>query len=125
SMSSKDLLEAIRYCWIDCYNGSPEILVHDAGTNFTSPEFQKTATSLAITTKCVPVEAHWSIGLIEQAHGAVRRAFEIITQELPHLSEENRLMMSFGAVNNTAGIDGRVPSLLVYGAYPRMTFRDA
>src|ERR1035438_2655262 len=33
--------------------------------------------------------------------------------------------MSFKAVNDTAGPDGIVPTLLVFGAYPRMTQWDA
>jgi hypothetical protein len=33
--------------------------------------------------------------------------------------------MAFKALNNTAGPDGLVPTLLVFGAYPRMTELDA
>jgi hypothetical protein len=32
--------------------------------------------------------------------------------------------MAVKAVNNTAGPDGLVPTLLVYGAYPRITNLD-
>jgi hypothetical protein len=32
--------------------------------------------------------------------------------------------MAVKAVNNTAGPDGLVPTLLVYGAYPRMSNLD-
>ena len=33
--------------------------------------------------------------------------------------------MAFKALNDTAGLDGLVPTLLVFGAYPRMTELDA
>ena len=33
--------------------------------------------------------------------------------------------MAFKALNDTAGPDGLVPTLLVFGAYPRMTELDA
>jgi hypothetical protein len=32
--------------------------------------------------------------------------------------------MAIKAINNTAGPDGLVPTLLVYGAYPRITNLD-
>jgi hypothetical protein len=32
--------------------------------------------------------------------------------------------MAVKAVNNTTGLDGLVPTLLVYGAYPRMSNLD-
>jgi hypothetical protein len=77
-LSTKTTWEAIRHCWIDTYVGPPDLIVHDAGKNFASQEFKQNASNMAITTKCVPVEAHWSIGLVERAHASVRRAFDII-----------------------------------------------
>ncbi|KAM4067353.1 transposase [Hirsutella rhossiliensis] len=53
----------------------------------------------------VPIEAHNSIGKVEKAHGPLRRAYDILQAEL---------------VNDTAGPDGLVPTLLVFGAYPRI-----
>jgi len=35
------------------------------------------------------------------------------------------LQMTFKAINNTVGLEGLVPTLLVFGAYPRMTELDA
>jgi hypothetical protein len=124
-LSTKTTWEAIRHCWIDTYVGPPDLIVHDAGTNFASQEFKQNASNMAITTKCVPVEAHWSIGLVERAHASVRRAFDIIEQELPTLSKENCLQMAFKAVNDCSGPGGLVPTLLVFGAFPRMSDEDA
>jgi hypothetical protein len=80
---------------------------------------------MAITTKCVPVKAYWSIGLVEQAHALLRRAFEIIEEECPTTPREACLQIAVKAVNDTAGPDGLVPTLLVFGAFPRMTELDA
>jgi len=33
--------------------------------------------------------------------------------------------MAFKAINNTAGLEGLVPILLVFGAYPQMVKSDA
>ena len=43
---------------------------------------------MAISTKAVLVEAHWSIRLVEQAHLALRRAYQIITDECKDIYKE-------------------------------------
>jgi hypothetical protein len=115
----------LRLCWIDTYIGPPELITHDAGKNFISREFRQYAQSLAITTKSVPVEAHWSVGLVERAHPILRRAYKIITKECSGITKEMALQMAVKAINDTAGPNGLVPTLLVFGAYPRMTDIDS
>jgi hypothetical protein len=82
---------------------------------------------MAVITKSVPVEAYWSIGLVERAHPVLRRAYHIITEELQGTgtTKELNLQMAVKAVNNTAGPDGLVPILLVFSAYPRISTLDA
>ena len=79
---------------------------------------------MAISTKAVPVEAHWSVGLVERAYPALRRAYQIITDEYKDIHKELALQMAVKAVNNTAGPDGLVPILLVYRAYPQISNLD-
>ena len=68
----------------------------------------------------VPVEAHWSIGKVERYHAPLRRAFNIISAELgSNVSKDVILQMAVKAINDTAGPDGIVPTVLVFGAYPR------
>jgi hypothetical protein len=38
--------------------------------------------------------------------------------ELPDISAEAALQMAVKAVNDIAGLDGLIPTLLVFGAYP-------
>ena len=69
----------------------------------------------------MPVEAYWSIGKVERYHAPIRRAFDIFDSELgPSITDEAKLQMACKAVNDTAGPDGLVPTLLVFGAYPRL-----
>ena len=79
---------------------------------------------MAISTKSVPVEAHWSIRIVERAHPVLCRAYQIITEELQDVTKEQALQMAIKAVNDTAGPDGLVPMLLVFGAYPWMSELD-
>lgn len=124
-ISAKHTWEVLRLCWIDTYLGPPDLVVHDAGTNFTAKEFKQNAQSMAVTTKCVPVEAHWSVGIVERCHATLRRAYEIIKAELPATSKEIALQMAVKAVNDSSGPEGLVPTLLVFGAFPRMTELDS
>ena len=78
SMSAQHTWDTLRTCWIDVYLGPPDIITHDAGTNFSSSEFQQYASSMSISTKEVPVEAHHSIGVVERYHAPLRRAYSII-----------------------------------------------
>ncbi|KAI0994365.1 hypothetical protein K3495_g13815 [Podosphaera aphanis] len=118
--------DILRLCWIDIYNGPPEIIVHDAGSNFSSHEFRQYAASMKIITKEVPVEAHQSIGVVERYHGPLRRTCSIISQELSGkgISRDVILQMAVKDINDTADPDGLVPTLLVFGTYPRMSELD-
>jgi hypothetical protein len=125
-MSARTAWDTLRVCWIDIYLGPPDMVVHDAGKNFASTEFKQLANTMAIVTKEVPVEAHNSVGLVERYHAPLRRAYEIIQDELKdeNINKEMILQMAVKAVNDTAGPNGIVPTLLVFGAYPRLTEMD-
>jgi hypothetical protein len=116
----------LRYCWIDTYLGPFDCIVYDAGKNFVSKEFRQFAALMTVLIKTVLVKAHWSIGLVERAHLVLRRAYQIITEELHSLgtTKELNLQMAVKAVNNTAGLDSLVLTLLVFGAYPRISTLD-
>jgi len=80
---------------------------------------------MGITCKQVPVEAHWSIGKVERYHAPLRRAYEILRAELGSgISNDAVLQMAVKAVNDTVGPDGLVPTLLVFGAYPRINMES-
>lgn len=126
NMTAQHTWDSFRTCWVDVYIGPPDVIVHDAGTNFASKEFRQLASSMAIITKEVPVEAHNSVGLVERYHGPLKRAYEIIKHELKEASIDKNMMlqMAIKSVNDTAGPNGIVPTLLVFGSYPRMVEMD-
>ena len=103
--------------------GPSDLITHNAGSNFVSKEFRQYTTSMAIATKSVPVEAHWSIGMVEKYHAVLQKAYKVIADNLQGcgLSKEIILQMAVKAINDTAGPNGLVPTLLVFGAYPRMS----
>lgn len=124
NFSSSNVWNALGTCWIDSYLGPPEIINHDAGTNFTSSEFQQYSISLGIETKEIPVESANSMGIVERYHKPLQRAYNIIKEETKSTDKSLILQMSIKAINDTAGPDGIIPTLLVFGAYPRMLRLD-
>ena len=50
----------------------------------------------------------------------LRRAYNILLKELLDLPKEEKLQIIIKAINNTAGLNGIMPILLVFGAFPRM-----
>ncbi|KAF1990555.1 hypothetical protein K402DRAFT_303635, partial [Aulographum hederae CBS 113979] len=126
NISAQHTWEMLRLCWIDTYLGPPEVIKHDAGKNFKSAIFRQSATALHIATKAIPIEAAHAIGLVERYHAPLRRAYQIISSELhdQNISRDTCLQMAVKAVNDTAGYDGLIPTLLVFGAFPRMSHDD-
>jgi hypothetical protein len=84
------------------------------------------ANSIAIKVKEVPVKAHNSVGQVERYYVPLRHVYEIIQDKLKdeHINKEIMLQMAVKAINDSAGPDGIVPTLLVFGAYPRLTEID-
>ena len=72
------------------------------------------------------VEAHNSISKVERYYTPLRRAYKIIRTELKKegIDDEVCLQMAVKAINDIAGPNSLVPTLLVFRAYPRMTSAD-
>ncbi len=88
-----------------------------------SHEFKQFASSMAITTRSVPVKVHWSIGIVEKYYAILRRAYQIIVDE-GITQKETTLQMDVKSVNDTAGPNRLVSILLVFRAYSRMHSMD-
>ena len=123
-ISARHVWDQLRTCWIDTYLGPPDIISSDAGKQFTSREFKQYAANMGIVIKNIPVEAHHSIGMVERYHGPLHRVYNIITSEIPGIDPALALQMAFKAINDSVGPNGLVPTLLVFGAYPRMVESD-
>ncbi|KAJ5900184.1 uncharacterized protein N7473_004254 [Penicillium subrubescens] len=81
---------------------------------------------MSIKVKEVPVEAHNSVGKVERYYTLLRRAYEILRDKLKdeNINKEMILQIAVKAVNDSAGPDRIIPTLLIFGAYPRITEID-
>ena len=123
SGTAEALWKALRLAWVDVYVGPPDIIAHDAGKNFMAQAFKNNTDFIHVQTKAVPVEAPQSMTVVERYHAPLRKAYMVIKKEAPELDNDSALQAAVKAVNDTAGPDGLVPTLLVYGALPRLGLR--
>ena len=124
SMSAKHAWEALRASWINVYLGPLTLITHNPGINFSSDEFRGNAHSIRSEVKETPMEAYNSMGKVEWYHLPLRRAFDIITKEMPSLNKATRLQIAVKVVNDTVSPDGLVLTLLVFSAFPQMSRED-
>ena len=82
-ISAETVWDTLRACWINTYIGLPDILIYNAGKQFISTEFASKARGIAIELKCVPIEAHHLIGLVKRYHASLKRAYDVIREDLP------------------------------------------
>lgn len=120
AQNAEEIWKALRLCWIDVYLGPPDIITHDAAKVFLSDEFCTNSSLLNIKLKPVPVEAANTMSFVERYHDPIRRCYRIVKSECSTLDEISALQMSVKAVNDSIGPDGLIPTLLVYGAIPRL-----
>ena len=73
---------------------------------------------MVIKVKEVPIKVYNSVRKVEQYHIPLRRIYEIISSELKGINKELTLQIAVKAVNNSAGLNGLIPILLVFSAYP-------
>jgi hypothetical protein len=97
--------------------------VHDARKNFLSTKFRQYAKLLAIKVREILVKAHNSISKVERYYILLRRLYEILQGELQNekLDKEVILQIAVKAINDIARPDKLMPTLLVFGSYPRIT----
>ena len=56
--------------------------------------------------------------MVERYHGPLRRIYYIITFEILGINKDIVLQMAFKVINDSAGLDGLILTLLVFGTYP-------
>ena len=97
------------------YAGFPSSMLTDQGSFFMSKEWEEKCNHALITLRHTGTESHNSLGFGETNHALIRRVFNKVSCSYPSETRELRLALSVKAVNNTAGLQGLVPSLLVFG----------
>jgi hypothetical protein len=113
--------------WVYAYLGPPHELLVDQGTEVKSEFFRARCVEMGIHLVFAPVESHSSLGLVERMHGPIRRIYHKLLLErtadraqVGPQPKEHMLTAATQALNDTAGVNGLVPILLVFGSLPHV-----
>jgi hypothetical protein len=120
SINARHTWDMLRLCWIDVYLDLFDHILTDADKNFASREFRQFVTSMTIITKVVSMKAHWSIDVIKRYHVELRRAYQMIFENLNTESTINKeivLQMIVKAINDTIDSDELMLILLIFETY--------
>lgn len=105
--------------WAVVYIGFPDIISADEGPEFRSSEWKNLLQTAGIQFKLSGVESHNAINSGERYHSYLRSIFERVRNEHNELDNDDILSIAVKACNDTAGPNGLVPTLLVFGVMPR------
>ncbi len=118
--SSEQVWNIIVEFWITVFTGYPNIIFHDLGRQFTAKYFHISCSRMGVITKESPTQSHNSLGLCGRYHSIIRRIFNKLTEDFPDLERDARLALAVHAIKNTAGPNGLTPTILEFGAIPRI-----
>jgi hypothetical protein len=120
NISAKHIWDMLHLCWIDVYLSLSDHILTDVDKNFASREFRQFVISMTIIIKAVFVETHWSIDVVKRYHVELRRAYQMIFENLEIVSKKIALQMTVKAINDTVDSDDLMFMLLIFEAYLRV-----
>ena len=119
--SAEECAEKFWLWWV-VWAGPPKTLVTDMGTSFLAA-FLTLAERYSATSKVVPTEAPWQVGMIERHGGVINDVISmIVAQSGANGKTEMMLVMiaSTAAKNRRPGLSGHSPRSAVFGMDDRM-----
>jgi hypothetical protein len=119
-ISARHVWDQLRFCWINTYLRSSDVITSDVDKQFTSREFKHYAGNMSITVKIVFIETHHSIDMMKRYHESLRRIYSIIVTEISEIDFELTLQMTFKVINDSIELNDLISTLLVFGTYFRM-----
>jgi len=146
-ISTETIWRTFMEMWSLVYLGPPDNLRHDQGTQFVMGGFQEMAAEAGITCRPVGFESANAMGVGERYHGPLRKTFlklqgtygtEYKPEPLPStigrtpakqkkkktetapVDDKYILAISVMCINATVGPEGICPTLLVFGAMPKL-----
>ncbi len=78
---------------------------------------------MTIIIKSISMKTHWSIDIVKRYHAELRRAYQMIFEDLDNetvMIKEMILQMTVKTINDIVGLDELVFTLLIFDVYSRM-----
>ena len=115
-------LDYLQEGWAQVF-GKPEVLRLDAAGAFRSQTVESYCDRHSIFLDLVPADAHWQIGICEQAIKGVKHVMERLCAEDDQLSSKEALSLAIETFNNREQIRGYTPIQHAFGRNPDVTGR--
>jgi hypothetical protein len=94
------------------------MIIYNTKKNFISKDFKHLAIIIGITTKIVLVEVHWLIKKVKHYYIVLYCIYQIVSKKLLNLNKKMALQIAVKAINDTAGLNGLVLTLLIFSTFP-------
>eukprot|EP00171_Calliarthron_tuberculosum_P006057 IDg6057t1 len=118
--STNDVWIAYLRFWVNAYIGYSKTIHTDRGPQFDSDRWRNLLRSSGIQRQDSGIESHNTISVGEKYHDFLRRIYRKVRIEHSKVAKEECLSLAVHAMNNNAGPQGLVPTLLVFGVVPQM-----
>ncbi len=114
-------LAYVRY-WVNPYIGYSKIIRAYQGPQFTSDEWINLLRSTGIERHDPVSSKHNALKFGERYYEYLRHIYEKVRLLHPAVDVEDALFLAVSAMNNIAGQNGLIPTLLVFGVIPSFPF---
>ena len=119
--SAEECAEKFWLWWV-VWAGPPKTLVTDMGTSFLAA-FLTLAERYSATSKVVPTEAPWQVGMIERHGGVINDVISMIVTQSGAIGKTEMMLVmiaSTAAKNRRPGLSGHSPRSAVFGMDDRI-----
>ena len=119
--SAEECAEKFWLWWV-VWAGPPKTLVTDMGTSFLAA-FLTLAERYSATSKVVPTEAPWQVGMIERHGGVINDVISMIVAQSGAIGKTEMMLVmiaSTAAKNRRPGLSGHSPRSAVFGMDDRI-----
>lgn len=121
--STNTIWKTILECWAAVYTRLPNRMLVDQARCF-GDSFIHLAAIANMAVERIGVEAHSSLGLGERYHQPLRTTYRKIICAHPKTEPQLSIALAVKSMNDSLGPEGLVPSLLVFGEYPKVATRS-
>lgn len=105
--------------WENKYVGYPDTMEFDQGTQFTSAKWNSLLLRNGIQSEIRGGNPQ-TLGVGKRYHSCLRQMYKRIHMDSPHLKLELMLSITIKICNETSGINGLSPTLLMFGVISRL-----
>jgi hypothetical protein len=107
-------------CWSNALCGYPVSILADQGSFFMPEALTEHCAIAEISLRNAGTESHNSLGSGERYYSPLRRVYQRVRMTNPDVPRDICLSAAVHAINSTAGPEGLVPALLVFGMIPKL-----